>query len=290
MAVGAARGGGLDEAGGKVARLGEEEEADLGDVGARRDVDEVVLFLGVEGGGAREVVERAVDLLEVPGVGDVDRVDPDLRLGRDVADVLHDRLHRWPMGRLADQLEAADQEVVVLEERDRGAPPLPPLPADPRVEGRAVESQDHDRLRQWDKTLSNGIVKCKDREASPSGRAWHAICSSRERRVKGRSGALPSGWASRASRLRALSRFDSCSMNGTSRCFRLPAVRLTHRRRDPEGARPCLALPSGRRGSRESPVLLATETQSHGDVPSRKIFRERVFSVTLCLCGQSVWR
>ena len=94
--------------------FGEEEEADLGDVGAGGDVDEVVFFFGVEGVAAGKVVECGVDLLEVPGVLEVDEVGADDGFGGDGGDVGGDLLGEF--GELAgvDQFEALDGEVFVL--------------------------------------------------------------------------------------------------------------------------------------------------------------------------------
>jgi hypothetical protein len=59
-------------------------------VGARADVYQHVLGLGVERQGAREVEQLAVDFLEIPGVSEVDDVAFDRGLGRDSGDVLAD--------------------------------------------------------------------------------------------------------------------------------------------------------------------------------------------------------
>ena len=53
---------------GEVARLAEEEQADLHHVGAGRHVDEVVLLVRSERIRPSEVVQGAVDLLEIPGI------------------------------------------------------------------------------------------------------------------------------------------------------------------------------------------------------------------------------
>ena len=48
-------------------RLRQQEKTDLRHVRAGRDVNKIVLRVGIEGVGAREVVEAAVDFLEVDG-------------------------------------------------------------------------------------------------------------------------------------------------------------------------------------------------------------------------------
>ena len=109
----------------QVARLGEQEEADLDHVRARRQVDEVVLGLGVEGVARHHVVERGVDLLEVPRVGQRDAVEPYLGLGRDHLDVLCDQLREGLVRRLVNQLVAVEEQVGLLRQRDAGPPAVP---------------------------------------------------------------------------------------------------------------------------------------------------------------------
>src|SRR4029450_9461132 len=64
------RGRGLHEAPGNLARLGEQEQADLLDVRARRDVDEVALVLDAPRIATGPVGERLEHALEVPGIGE----------------------------------------------------------------------------------------------------------------------------------------------------------------------------------------------------------------------------
>ena len=52
-------------------RLGQKEETDLGNVRAGRDVHQIILALRIERVAAREVVQRAEDLIEVPWVADL---------------------------------------------------------------------------------------------------------------------------------------------------------------------------------------------------------------------------
>ncbi len=61
----------------QVARLGKEEEADLGDVRAGSDVDEVVFFFGVERVGAGKLKKLFVDEFEVPRVVGIDGLEDD---------------------------------------------------------------------------------------------------------------------------------------------------------------------------------------------------------------------
>lgn len=140
---GASVGGcGLDELGGEVVGFGEEEEADLGDVGAGGDVDEVVFGIGVEGVGAGEVEEGGVDFLEVPGVGEFDAVGADVGGGGDLADVGGDGLDERGVFLLVEEFEAVDGEVGVLAEGDGGSPALPAVGSGAGVDDGAEEADD----------------------------------------------------------------------------------------------------------------------------------------------------
>ena len=92
------------------------------------------------------VVERLVDLLEVPRVLELDVVRPHLGLGRDRAHVAHDLAGERLEPLLEQQLEPVDHQVLVTADV-HGRPPL--LPAVPtlahRVEGDA-QKPDHDGL------------------------------------------------------------------------------------------------------------------------------------------------
>ena len=102
---------------------------------------EVVLRVGVERVSAREVVERAVDLLEVPRVAERDERRADEGLGRYVRDVAsHDAREVFEL-LLVQQLEPVDDERLVLEQRDCGAPPLPPRTGNARIERGAEETK-----------------------------------------------------------------------------------------------------------------------------------------------------
>ena len=123
----------------EVARLGEQEQADLRDVRARRDVDEVVLALGVERIAAREVVERGVDLLEVPGVVEVDGVPHDVGLGRDRGDVRGDGVGelaraaaRASSSRRSTRRSSCWQSATVGRQRSQRAGPWPASSVVPR--------------------------------------------------------------------------------------------------------------------------------------------------------------
>ncbi len=105
--------------------FGEQEEADLQDVGARADVDEVVLGIRVEGIAFGEVVEAGVDLLEVPGIGQIEDVPAHVGLGRCLLDVLGHEFRQALEGRAVDQLEAVHDEIRLLAGSHRRPPPVP---------------------------------------------------------------------------------------------------------------------------------------------------------------------
>ena len=110
-------------------RLGQQEETNLGDVRAGRDVDQIVLALGVERIRAREVVECPENLVEVPGVANFDLMRPHFGFRRDASNILASALNNFGVPALMEQLEAIDQELLVLTEGDRGTPSIPSLGA-----------------------------------------------------------------------------------------------------------------------------------------------------------------
>ena len=67
---------------GQPAGFGEQEKANLRNVRAGGDVDQVVFRIVVERVGASEVEERLIDVLEVPWVAEIDLVKTHLGLGR----------------------------------------------------------------------------------------------------------------------------------------------------------------------------------------------------------------
>ena len=109
-----------------MTRFGQQEEADLLHVRAGRHVDVVQRLLLVKAGPFREVVELLVDLLEVPGVLELDDVEDDIGLWRDACDI---RLH--PLGEVRvllveDEVQFVDWQLFLLDESDRGPPGVPP--------------------------------------------------------------------------------------------------------------------------------------------------------------------
>ena len=106
-------------------RLGVEKQADLLDVGAGGDVDEVVLVIGPEAHRPGEAMERREHLLEVPRIGDADLVERESRLWGDGADVADHARGQIPLRRKVDQFEPIDDEILMLAQRHRRPPPRP---------------------------------------------------------------------------------------------------------------------------------------------------------------------
>ena len=70
-----------------IPRLNQEKQADLRDVSAGRDVDEIVFRIRVKGVAACELKESLIDLFEVPWVAKLDRMQTDFGLRRNGLDV-----------------------------------------------------------------------------------------------------------------------------------------------------------------------------------------------------------
>jgi hypothetical protein len=141
---------GLEQAPGQIARLGQQEEADLRDVRAGGDVDEVVLRIGIERLGAGMKSSslpytsskshgslRSSTALDRPVVSG----DTDWRCPR-----RHSR--RGAYGRCTvEHHEAIDAQILVHGQPDRGPPLAPARRAElARVQRRAEESDDGERL------------------------------------------------------------------------------------------------------------------------------------------------
>ena len=123
-------------------RFGEEKQADLLDVRAGGDVDEVVLVIGPKLERSGEAMERRKHLLEVPGIGDADFMACDDRLRGNRADVPGHDGGEVALRRQVDEFEPIDDEVLVLAQADRRPPPRPTLLRLPGVEPEAEDSDD----------------------------------------------------------------------------------------------------------------------------------------------------
>ena len=116
---------GLCKARRQVARLGQEEPADLRDVGAGGDMHQVILALGIEGIAADELVQRAVDLLKIPGIAQGHGMQTHLGFRRDRSNIVAYAPSQPGVTRAVDQLEAIDQQILLLTQANAG-PPLAP--------------------------------------------------------------------------------------------------------------------------------------------------------------------
>src|SRR4051812_23885539 len=92
---------------------------------ARRDVNQVVLAAHIERIRAREVVERAVDGLEVPRVLELDVMTNHVRLRGSLRDVGADDVRDRVALPTVEQLEPIDEEILVLGQRDGRTPVIP---------------------------------------------------------------------------------------------------------------------------------------------------------------------
>ncbi len=123
-------GDGLYQAGRQGARFGEQEPANLRHVGAGGDMHQVILALGVEAVGTGEVVQRAVHLFEIPGIGQRHRAGAPC-VGRDSLDVGAHSLGKADIAGVdvVDQFQAVDLQIILLAQPDAGAPVVPAIGA-----------------------------------------------------------------------------------------------------------------------------------------------------------------
>ena len=108
-------------------RLRQQEQTNLRDVGAARDVDQVVLALGIERIRARKIMQRAEDLIDVPRVPNFELMGPHFCLRGNVSNVIADNLDELGIFFLMEKLQAIDQKLLVLAKRNRGTPTIPSL-------------------------------------------------------------------------------------------------------------------------------------------------------------------
>ena len=152
---------GLHELAGQVVRLVEEEEADLRDMRARRDVDVPVALLAVEAPRQRVVVELAVHLLEIPRVVELHDLRNHLRVRRRRLDVADHAVGQPLELRLVEEVELVEVQVVLHRERHVGAPGVPAVLATRpvRVEDRAEKGDDRGLHGRWEGRGERGEVR-----------------------------------------------------------------------------------------------------------------------------------
>ena len=122
----------LQQAAGNVARLRQQEQADLRDVRAGRDVDEVILGLGVERRTSGRSRAGSRTPLRSPRDPSSRSHEAHLGLGRDMTDVVAHGLGQRGETLRVQQLEAIDQQVFVLAAGDARPPDVPAPRALPR--------------------------------------------------------------------------------------------------------------------------------------------------------------
>ena len=93
----------LQQPAGEMPALGEQEPADLRHVRTGGDVDVVILIIRLERVAAQEIVERRVDALEIPGVGQEGVVAAQRGFGRDLREIVRHRLRKAGIAALVDQ-------------------------------------------------------------------------------------------------------------------------------------------------------------------------------------------
>jgi hypothetical protein len=117
-------------------------------------VDEQLLVVGLPSR-AGDAPQDVVDLLEVPGVLQLDGHRLDRRLRRDRADICDDGAQQPLVLALVEQLEAVDAQVLLLADRHGRAPLLPAPGAAAGVEDGPQQAQDY-ALRGHARELSDG--------------------------------------------------------------------------------------------------------------------------------------
>lgn len=128
-------------------RFGQKKEADLSDVRARRDVNQVIFGFGVEGVVARKAEKGFVYLLEVPGVFKLDWAQHNFRFRRNGRDVPAHLFGEGCLFQAMEELEAIDNQIGLLADGDRRSPVLPAVRMLAQIEGGPKQSNDDNR--QW---------------------------------------------------------------------------------------------------------------------------------------------
>ena len=100
-------------------------------------------------------MERGVHLLEVPGILKLKMMSPHFRFGRDVTDVLGDRGGQSLVAWLQQELEPANEQILVAAQRHGRAPRLPALRSSAGVESGPEHSEDDQIFGQCDEILNH---------------------------------------------------------------------------------------------------------------------------------------
>ena len=105
-------------------------------------MDQVRVWIVSEFVRANEVVQRRIDLLELPGNAEFDLSRNDFRVGRYGRDVCHDLFEQCGVRPLIQQIESGDLQVGLLAQTYGRPPLLPATLSHPGIERRAKQS-DH---------------------------------------------------------------------------------------------------------------------------------------------------
>ena len=108
-----------------------------------RDVNEIVLGVGIERKAARKVEQLSIHFLKVPGVVEVELMRDDFGLWRDVVDVLCDDFSEAAVIAAVKKDEAIDAQVFLHADADARPPFVPASGIElPRIERRTEKSND----------------------------------------------------------------------------------------------------------------------------------------------------
>ena len=138
---------GLEQPPRQMMRFGQKKEADLSDVRARRDVNQVIFGFGVEGVIARKAEKGFVHLLEVPGIFKPDWAKHDFRFRGNGRDVPAQLFGEGGLLQAMEKFEAIDNQIGLLADGDRRSPVLPAVRMLAQIEGGSEQSNDDNR--QW---------------------------------------------------------------------------------------------------------------------------------------------
>src|SRR5690606_34151529 len=113
---------------------------DLRHMGSGGDVDEVVLLIRAPVIASGETPQRTVNILEVPGIAELDVPTAHFGLRRHLADIGGDSLGQPVEAPLMQHVKAGNREVVLHVQPHRRAPAIPALGLMSGIEGRAEEA------------------------------------------------------------------------------------------------------------------------------------------------------
>ena len=110
------------------------------------DVDQIILALGIERISAGEGIQDAIDLLEIPGITQLQKGRAKHSFRGNSSNVIGDRRQQTLMLVGVEQLEAVDQQIFLLTQRHAG-PPFLPAPRAAFIQRGAKKAQYHGLFR-----------------------------------------------------------------------------------------------------------------------------------------------